>query len=58
MADLDHINPSVPLRRIGPDPQRQAPQREPQRRKRPPDGLTDDQGERRDDDPPLIDDFA
>ena len=54
---MDSVNPSLPIRRIGPEPQRKPPEREPQRRRPPADGLTDDQGEHRDDEP-LIDDFA
>lgn len=57
MADVEPVQPGIPLGRPGIEPRRDTPSN-PQRRRKPPQGgLTDDQGEH-EDEPPLIDDFA
>ncbi len=57
MAEIKPIVPGAPLRPVDDRPEQPERRRQPPRRPRREPGLTDDQGEGRDD-PPLIDEYA
>ncbi|KAB7627157.1 hypothetical protein [Alkalilimnicola sp. S0819] len=61
MAELDPIRPALPPGRLPPDPDSRREggrERAPPAPKKQDSGLTDDQADRRDDEPPLVDDYA